>query len=95
MNGEKRIHVFVSGIVQGVFFRDHARRWAEELGLVGWVRNLRDGRVETVAEGPEDHLKAFVSRLRKGSPRSRVDRLDLVWEPAGGEFSGFLILPEG
>ena len=51
MNEEKRVHIFVSGLVQGVFFRDSTRQKAQELGITGWVRNLIDGRVEIVAEG--------------------------------------------
>ncbi len=95
MSGGKRVHVFVSGIVQGVFFRDHARRWAEEMGLCGWVRNLQDGRVEAAAEGPEENIQAFLARLRKGPPRSRVDGLEVEWEPFRGEFSDFRILRGG
>jgi len=95
MNGEKRVHIFVSGIVQGVFFRDHTRRWAEELGLGGWVRNLADGRVEAVAEGPDEALQAFLSRVRRGAPRSRVDNLEIAWEPFRGEFTGFRISRDG
>ncbi|MBW1933376.1 MAG: acylphosphatase, partial [Deltaproteobacteria bacterium] len=48
---EARAHIFVSGRVQGVFFRDHTQRWASSLHLRGWVRNLRDGRVEVLVEG--------------------------------------------
>lgn len=95
MSGEKRIHIFVSGVVQGVFFRDHTRRGAETLGVVGWVRNLSDGRVEAVAEGPEEALQAFLSHVRRGAPRSRVDSLEVAWEPFQGESSDFRILRDG
>lgn len=95
MSGEKRVHAFVSGIVQGVFFRDHTRRWAGELGLCGWVRNLQDGRVEVVAEGPEEHVQALLSRLRRGSPRSRVEGLEVEWEPVRGDFPDFRVLRDG
>lgn len=63
--------VIVSGLVQGVAFRYHARERARELGLGGWVRNLPDGRVEARFEGPEERVEAFVAWLRKG-PRAAV-----------------------
>ena len=53
-----RVHFFVSGRVQGVAFRGYIRKWAQELGLQGWVRNLYDGRVEAVAEGERAVLEA-------------------------------------
>jgi acylphosphatase len=69
----KRAHVYVSGRVQGVFFRawttDHARR----LGLGGWVRNLFDGRVEAVFEGPADLVDQMVDWCREGPNHARVD----------------------
>ncbi|MBM3296287.1 MAG: acylphosphatase [Candidatus Aminicenantes bacterium] len=95
MSGEQRARVLVSGIVQGVFFRDHTRRWAGELGLRGWVRNLRDGRVELTVEGSEESIQALLASLRKGPPRGRVDGLEVSREPFRGEFSDFRILPDG
>jgi len=86
----KRIHGTVSGRVQGVFFRATTRDRARALGLSGWVRNLPDGRVEFVAEGEEDDLRALVSFLRVGPPGARVDALEVEWsEPRGEE--GFYI----
>jgi len=57
----KRVHIFVSGIVQGVFFRHFTSMKAKQLGLTGWVRNLRDGRVEMVCEGNEDAIKEMIA----------------------------------
>jgi len=74
-----RAHVFVSGKVQGVFYRDGTRQEAQRRGVGGWVRNLRDGRVEAVFEGPGEAVDAMVAWCRVGPPLSRptyVDRKD-------------------
>lgn len=65
----------VSGRVQGVGFRFFTERAARELGVRGWVRNLPDGSVETVAEGEDDAMARFLERLRRGPLSSRVDRV--------------------
>lgn len=88
---KQRAHIFVSGRVQGVFFRDYTRRWAESLGLKGWVRNLNDGRVEAVAEGERENLEQLISNMRKGSPSSRVTKVEVAWEKYKEEFSDFRI----
>ncbi|MBE0428631.1 MAG: acylphosphatase [Thermoleophilia bacterium] len=71
----KRAHIFISGRVQGVFFRqwsaDHARR----LGLAGWVRNRLDGQVEAVFEGPAGSVDKMVELCREGPPHARVDTI--------------------
>jgi acylphosphatase len=87
----KRTHVYVSGKVQGVFFRDYTRRHALELGLKGWVRNLPDGRVEAVVEGEEGKIKKLLLIVHKGSPASRVDNMDVRWEEYKGEYKDFKI----
>ncbi|MCL7745138.1 acylphosphatase [Guyparkeria hydrothermalis] len=69
----RRVHVLISGRVQGVFFRDFTRREAIDHGLTGWVRNLADGRVEAVLEGPHSEVEAVLERLRQGPPRAQVD----------------------
>jgi len=86
-----RAHAFVSGRVQGVFFRDHTRRWASSLGLKGWVRNVYDGRVEVVAEGEKSKVEALISRLREGPKMSRVENVDVSWEEYTGEFDDFRV----
>jgi acylphosphatase len=89
----QRAHVFVSGKVQGVFYRDTTKKEADGRGVRGWVRNLRDGRVEAVFETDEPKtLDEMVAWCRIGSPLSRptfVERLDE--EPEG--LRGFEIRP--
>lgn len=68
-----KLHVFVSGRVQGVFFRAWTRNQAQRLGLSGWVRNVSDGRVEVMAQGEDGALRAFQELLGEGPPLSRVD----------------------
>jgi acylphosphatase len=86
-----RARILVSGRVQGVFFRDHTRRWASSLGLTGWVRNLRDGRVEVLAEGEKDSIEGLVSRLRLGPPLANVEAVAVAWEEYSGEFPDFRV----
>ncbi len=88
---DARAHVFVSGRVQGVFFRDHTRRWAASLGLKGWVRNVYDGRVEIIAEGEKGKVESLIDRLREGPPISRVENVEVTWEEYTGEFSDFRV----
>lgn len=71
---------FISGKVQGVFFRDYTRREAERLGLAGYALNLDDGRVEVLAQGAPADLDALARWLADGSPASRVDQVNA--EPA-------------
>jgi acylphosphatase len=84
-----RAHVFVSGIVQGVFFRSAAKSRADAAGVKGWVRNLSDGRVEAVFEGEENAVKALVEFCRHGPRGAVVTNVDLTWEPYRGEFREF------
>ena len=88
---KSRAHIHVSGLVQGVFFRDHTRRWASSLGLTGWVRNMPDGRVEAVAEGEKENIETLIERLKQGPPMANVDRVQTEWEDYSGEFSDFRI----
>ena len=87
----QRLHVFVSGRVQGVFFRAHTQKKAQQLGLEGWVRNLVDGRVEVAVEGSEHPLKVLLEWLHEGPPAAHVERVDATWETPSGEL-GFRIL---
>ncbi|MDH5756776.1 MAG: acylphosphatase [Nitrospinota bacterium] len=88
--GIERAHVLVFGLVQGVFFRATCRETAQRIdGITGWVRNLPDGRVEVVAEGERESLDILVGWLRHGPPGASVEGLDVTWEMATGEFSGF------
>ncbi len=87
----KRAHIWVSGRVQGVWYRATARDVAQRLGLTGWVRNLPDGRVEIVAEGDETTLEEFIKWCWEGPPLARVDNVEVVWEPFKGEFDTFFV----
>lgn len=79
----------VSGRVQGVGFRFFARREASSRGLRGFVRNLPDGSVEVVAEGPHEDLEALLVALERGPSSSEVESVDVTWDAAGGDFAGF------
>ena len=87
----KRVHVTVSGMVQGVFFRAHAQRIARSLCLAGWVRNRSDGGVEAVFEGKEADVRAMIEWCRQGPPTSFVSDVALYDEPYTGEFADFTI----
>jgi acylphosphatase len=84
-----RLHVRVSGRVQGVGFRYSAERQAHCLGLTGWVRNLPDGDVEAVAEAEETSLRRFLDWCGHGPPSARVTRVESSWSAATGEFRDF------
>ncbi|HID27085.1 MAG TPA: acylphosphatase [Methanosarcinales archaeon] len=86
-----RVHIFISGRVQGVFFRSFTRKTAIQLGICGWVRNLRDGRVEVLAEGEKEVLEKFIKKLQIGPEYSKVDDLDITWEDYLGVFKQFII----
>ena len=85
----KRINVFVSGRVQGVAFRWVTVDVAQQKGVTGWVRNLRDGRVEVMAEGEEMVLKDFIEFLKKGPRYAKVKDIQVDWGAYKGEFRSF------
>ncbi len=85
----ERAHVHVSGRVQGVFFRDAASQKARELGLSGWVRNLPDGRVEALFEGPPEKVRQAVQWCESGTPESEVENVDADFEAARGDLTSF------
>ncbi len=89
--GLKRAHIFVSGRVQGVFFRDSARREVLKLGIGGWVRNLEDGRVEAVFEGEKEKVEKMVNWAKNGPIFARVDKMEAEWQEYQGEFKSFEI----
>lgn len=86
-----RAHVLVSGMVQGVFFRQKTQDLALRLDVVGWVRNTHDGRVEAVFEGEKENVEELVEFCRKGPPYARVLRTEVTWENYVGEFRDFRI----
>ncbi|MEY2976999.1 MAG: acylphosphatase [Prochlorotrichaceae cyanobacterium] len=75
-----RVHLYISGKVQGVFYRASAERVASSWGLAGWVRNLPDGRVELVAEGDRPQVEALILWCREGPPEATVTAVELSWE---------------
>jgi acylphosphatase len=77
-NISKNIHCFVSGKVQGVFYRANTQRKAVELGLTGWARNLPDGRVEVMAFGPPEQIELFTAWLWEGPSAARVDDVSIT-----------------
>ena len=85
----KAIRFVISGIVQGVGFRAFAVHAARSRGVTGWVRNLPDGRVESLAEGEPAALDLFRDDLTQGPPGARVRDIEEVEEPIAGGFRGF------
>jgi acylphosphatase len=85
----KRIHVFVKGKVQRVGYREFTRREAESLGVSGFVKNLKDDRVEIIAEGEAKNLKEFEKRFRKGPLMAFITDVEMTEESSTGEFEGF------
>lgn len=86
-----RVHVFINGRVQGVFFRSSTRREAKRRGVNGWVRNLRDGRVEAIFEGEKGSVDSLIEFCKEGPPSAKVNDLDVTWEDYKGEFNHFRI----
>ncbi|MCL4078211.1 acylphosphatase [Coriobacteriia bacterium Es71-Z0120] len=84
------VHVWVSGVVQGVFYRAATVEQARAAGVAGWVRNLPDGRVEAVLEGPRDAVERVLAWMRIGPPRAVVDRVEVASEPVEG-LAGFSV----
>lgn len=75
-----RAHLYISGRVQGVYYRGFTLEAAEALGLKGWVRNLPDRRVEAVFEGDRDLIEKAIIKCKQGPPASRVTDIDVTWE---------------
>ncbi len=87
----EQLHVFVSGLVQGVGFRHAVYRQALKLGLRGWVRNLSDGRVEAIMQGDRGALEQMLAWCHHGPALARVDRVVELWEPAETPLGAFNI----
>ena len=86
-----RLHLWISGRVQGVFFRGAAADEARTLAITGWARNLPDGRVEIVAEGRRPALNALAAWAHQGPPAAHVTQVHEEWSQFQGEFSGFRV----
>ena len=85
------LRAFITGRVQGVFFRAETREQAMLRGVTGWVRNLPDGRVEVLAEGEENCVRELIAWCRQGPPRSRVDQVEELMEDYSGDYDTFSI----
>ena len=83
------MHAFVSGYVQGVFFRHFTKKQANSLNLKGFVRNLPDNRVEVVAQGPKPDLKKLAEWLHQGPNEASVKEVEISWEKPEKEFEKF------
>jgi acylphosphatase len=87
----QRLHAIVRGVVQGVNFRYYTQQRAQRLGLQGWARNVADGSVEVVAEGPRAALDELLTFLQRGPRSAQVDEVSANWAPASGQFRQFEI----
>lgn len=88
-----QLHAVVEGRVQGVGFRYFVRQRAAALPLTGWVRNLSDGRVELLAEGPRAELEKLLGSVQRGPTGSLVTHVVADWRPASKGYSDFAIRP--
>jgi acylphosphatase len=89
---ESRVHIIVSGIVQGVFFRAKTKEAADRLKVSGWAKNKKDGTVEIIAEGNKDSVDHLVKWCRLGPQGAVVKDLKLTEEEYRGEFNSFNII---
>ncbi|MCK4781877.1 acylphosphatase [Candidatus Parcubacteria bacterium] len=89
MSKKTRAHIFVKGRVQGVFFRQSAKKKAREFGVFGWVKNLKDGRVEAVVEGEKEKVKKMIKWLKSGPMIANVEDIKIKQEEYQGEFKNF------
>ncbi len=87
----KQVHVFYSGRVQGVGFRMTAEELASALGIGGWIKNLRDGRVELIAEGEEANLAQLLEAIRQGPMKNFIRDEDIAWGRPSQQFEDFEI----
>lgn len=94
MEKKARVHLFISGKVQGVFFRLNAKKKAEELGISGWAGNLSDGRVEILVEGEKEKIEELIKWARKGPLFAKVDELEIERQEFKEEFHSFEIKGE-
>ena len=87
----KRARIYVLGLVQGVFYRANAQKEAQRLKVTGYIKNLSDGRVETVIEGEDLCVNKMIQWCEVGPKYARVDKVEVISEQYKGEFKDFLI----
>ncbi len=88
----KQVHIFISGVVQDVGYRQFVRSNAGKLGLLGWVKNLPDSRVEAVLQGRMQALEQMLALCRKGPFLSEVKDIEVEWEEGKEQFKDFTII---
>ena len=89
---QQRVHLLVTGKVQGVFFRQALKVVAKKNNVLGWVRNLKDGCVEAILEGDNKSINSVIEWTRIGPANSRVDDIEVNNEEFKNEFSAFDVL---
>ena len=87
-----RAHLYIEGNVQGVFFRRSARTKADELGVVGLIRNRKDGSVEAIAQGSKSKVDAFIKWCKKGPPFAKVEKVEIEWKKNLEDFEEFEVV---
>jgi len=87
-----RAHIFVSGMVQGVGYRNFVMRKAAAMGVKGWVKNLEAGHVEAVLVGEKDNVVSLIEYCKRGPPFARVIDFELRWEDGDDAFESFSIV---
>lgn len=88
----KQAHIYVSGFVQGVGYRANTKNQARKLSLTGWVKNLPDGRVEAVLQGPQESINKMIKLCKKGSYFAQVKDIAVEWEDLIEVFDEFTII---
>jgi acylphosphatase len=85
----EQFKALIHGRVQGVGYRFFAERWANELGITGYAKNLYNGDVEVVAQGDKPSLETYLAKLREGPHASRVSNIDVEWQPITDHYPSF------
>ena len=88
----KQAHIFISGSVQGVGYRFFIKSWAKTFGVVGWVKNSPEGKVEAVFQGDEKSVEDLIAKCRKGPFLAEVKDVAVNWEEGGDEFGDFRVV---
>ena len=91
---KSRAHIFISGKVQGVFFRENTRKKAAEFGLSGFVRNLSNGKVEAIFEGEKEKIEKIIQWIKKEPETAQIENIEIDWQNYQGEFENFEITNE-
>jgi acylphosphatase len=91
METKARAHVVVTGRVQGVYYRYATREEAVMRGVKGWIRNLKDGRVEAVFEGEKSKVEEVIDFCHYGPSAAKVSSMEVTWDEYTGEFKGLSI----